>query len=125
MRRAQRGSPEVFRSLWTLELLGRGASSPQGSYFLGGLAGVYLENFMLGPPQRVLLMPAICTGAMGICYMAFRRAAAGSAVATHNNGERQRSSHFDDGHGWERSRYAAPDCRIGTSREVQAAIRRV
>lgn len=35
-------------------------------YFLGGLGGVYMENFITAAPQRVLLLPAAGTGLLGL-----------------------------------------------------------
>eukprot|EP00438_Fugacium_kawagutii_P005679 Skav227809 [mRNA] locus=scaffold948:134298:135137:+ [translate_table: standard] len=42
-------------------------------YFMGGLLGVYVENIILGPPQRALLLPASFTGSLGLLYMACRQ----------------------------------------------------
>ena len=41
-------------------------SGPSGCYFLGGLGGVYMENFITAAPQRVLLLPAAGTGLLGL-----------------------------------------------------------
>ena len=42
-------------------------------YFAGGLVGVYVENYLTGPPQRVLLVPGSFTGFLGVFYMTCRQ----------------------------------------------------
>ncbi|CAK8985341.1 unnamed protein product [Durusdinium trenchii] len=42
-------------------------------YFIGGLIGIYMENVVPSPPQRVLLLPATFTGSLGVFYMACRQ----------------------------------------------------